>query len=403
MDVNNTPALIEFTNFDPGPLPNSYDLSDHLPNGLISLEHLELDVMNPGDNGDWANAWIPVGSLPFEVFWDAVYMIATVPLGTNGFTSEMVPGVRFRRNTPKELWRDPEAIGYRVSAVSLDSNANQGLFVAVESAARAGVDPYKVQLDERRSTIPLVQLSQNHYGPGTDFTQKVWPFNFAGGYLDRAHVHAQARVAGVWQLLDIADEDAGTANPFRFIDDYTLHLDLSTLGIVTDLIIFRHTPRDVRVPIPVGRIDADELRDGAAYGYFAAMELGEAASLEQFAPKSFSVRKGDVGAVTAGFQSSGFNLATITDTGSVTASLRAIDSEFAYDPDAVVVREYSMATAELVETGTDAYPPDPPNYRSLTVVSVNGTPAWPWSETIKIDGDISAVLVEVGVQPVTPG
>jgi hypothetical protein len=194
--------------------------------------------------------------------------------------------VEFRRKTPRyAAFLDPLAATSRVSEKNFRANADQGIFVAVEWAAQYGIDAYEIPLADpglALNQLGLVQLTQNHWGPNADFTKTSWNFYFAGGYIDRAHVKAQALLPGGWVQLTIdpAENDPGDPSvaPFRFIGDYQLRLDLSTLaGPVTGLIIYRHTPRMVNVGVPYDntRITAPGMEPSARHAFFVAVEIGE--------------------------------------------------------------------------------------------------------------------------------
>src|ERR1051326_6371173 len=295
MEVVIYPGFIEFSDTS-GPFPDTWDLSETIPNGVLDLAHIGM-ALRAGTM--WSDYFSIVDVPGVEPVLDPVTKILTYPISSLGVTWADYSAVRFKRATPKTLYRDPLALGYRISERSLQDNANQGLFVAVEAAAAAGVFPYQVLLDERATNLPLASLSQNVYGPEADFAKRVWDCHFSGGYLDRDHVQVQAKTPSGWTLLDVARDDSGTDAPFRFVGDFKLFLDLATLGEVTGLIIFRHTPRNVQVPVADDgvRITAGGLRPGAVYAYFVAVELGEAASNNI---RITGVTPGDIGEPTYG-------------------------------------------------------------------------------------------------------
>lgn len=283
MNVEVLPTEIIFSAFgsEDDSFPTEWNLSEYIPAGVLDVSHIFVQMRGYDDSWDNEGLGQSVVEFPFEVSFDNDTGILTFPLSELTDPIGSIAFVRFRRLTPKTLVRDPATIGYRVSEKSLRTNANQGLFVAVEEAARAGLDPSRVLMDARTMVSPFAQLSQNQYGADADYSNKVWSFSFQGGYLDRAHVRAQALVDGAWVLLEIAEEDAYSDEPFRFIGDTALYLDLQTLGTVEGLVIFRHTPRDELVSSPQ---DSDTVRASALYpsavqGYMVAVELGEAASL----------------------------------------------------------------------------------------------------------------------------
>lgn len=256
----------------PATMPSTWDLSTFIPGGILDITHLEVRYR---PTGAYWQPWGPVDA------WSPTTRVAT------WFRAISIEQIEFRRSTPRySLWLDPKAQRSRVSQTNLQTNADQGLFVATEWAAQYGIDPYAVPLadpGDGPNALGLVQNTQNHFGPDANFGDTEWDFQFSGGYIDRSHVKAQALVNGLWVQLGIdpAVNDPAHPNPapFRFIGDYQLFLDLSTLGgTVTGLVIYRFTPRAVNVSVPADntRIRGSNMEPGARHAFFVAVEIGEA-------------------------------------------------------------------------------------------------------------------------------
>lgn len=289
------------------PYPTTWDLTTTYPNGALSPDHIEARTKSTGRS--WTD-WGPVTG------FDTNTNIATfTPPGTT------VEQVEFRRSTPRyEVYLDPTLTTSRVSENNLQVNADQGLYTAIEWAAQFGIDAQATLLPapgEVPNTLGLQQQTQN-YWTNTDFSTKVWNFQFAGGYISRSHVRAQVLLSTGWVGLDIdtADGDPqynyelredgsfelcedGTIEareghtdpndadgaPFRFMGPYQLYLDFTTLGeLPTALIIYRHTPRNVKVSSlkDDALITANGMYPSATHAFFVAVELGE--QLSQYAP-----------------------------------------------------------------------------------------------------------------------
>lgn len=265
--------LLTKVNFSdiPTTMPSEWYLGAFIPNGALVIDHVQARVRPVG--GYWQQ-WEVVDA------WNNTTRTATY--------SKPIPieQVEFRRATPRyHAYLDPMDRTSRVSEKNFHANADQGLFVAVEWAAQYGIDAYALELAEPGdgpNELGLVQQTQNHWGPDANFAKTTWDFQFAGGYIDRAHVRAQALLPSGWTQLDIdpSENDPGDPSnaPFRFIGDYQLRLDLSTLaGPVTGLVIYRHTPRDVNVSVPLdaARIRATGMEPSARHAFFVAVEIGE--------------------------------------------------------------------------------------------------------------------------------
>lgn len=252
------------------PAPTSWDLSSYIPTGALDQTHIEARIKPVGDIfGDWGAV----------TAFDNTTLLATFT--TLAHASE----VEFRRNTPRyAVYHDPQAVSSRVSQTNLQANADQGLFVAVEWAAQYGIDAYaELVPTDTPNTLGLIQQTQNHWAATADWTHTSWDFQFAGGYIDRDHVKAQVLLSTGWQALTISDTDPSA--PFRFIGNFQLFLDFSTLAEVPlGLIIYRHTPRDMLVDSPLdhARITANGMRPSATHALFVAVELGEV--LSQYVP-----------------------------------------------------------------------------------------------------------------------
>lgn len=261
------------TNFSsiPPTMPSTWYLGNFIPNGALDRSHVEARY-RPA-----AGAWTS---------WEAVTAWSQATKTATYFKPGVIDEVEFRRKTPRYVaYLDPLLATSRVSEKNFKANADQGAFVAVEWAAQYGLDAYAVPLADpglALNQLGLVQLTQNHWGPDADFTKTSWNFYFAGGYIARSHVKAQALLPSGWVQLAIDPDENDPSHPsvapFRFIGDYQLRLDLSTLaGPVTGLIIYRHTPRIVEVDVPLDatRITAPGMEPSARHAFFVAVEIGE--------------------------------------------------------------------------------------------------------------------------------
>jgi hypothetical protein len=181
------------------------------------------------------------------------------------------------------VYLDPLDVTSRVSKRNLQVNADQGLFVAAEWAAQYGYDVYQTILPDPATalnTVGLIQNTQNRWGPDAPWATTSWNFQFSGGYIAREHVRAMVLLNTGWEelTLDPSDyHDTATA-PFRFIGEYTLYMDFSTLSETPQgLIVYRYTPRNVHVEslADAARITADGMDPGSRWAFFAAVEIGE--------------------------------------------------------------------------------------------------------------------------------
>lgn len=273
MIETNTLVSLIFSDLPETP-PTTWDLSSYIPNGALDASQVQVRIR-------------PVGE-----YWQAWDAVTAFDNATNIATyTVMLPStqVEFRRNTPRyAIYLDPNAPSSRVSQRNLQVNADQGLFVATEWAAQYGFNVYQTLLPDpatAQNTLGLVQQTQNHWASTANWGNTSWNFQFAGGYIDRTHVRAQVLLAAGWTAVDIdasdphADsEDAPVTAPFRFIGDYTLFMDFSTLGEVPQgLIIYRYTPRNVHISSPTdgNRITAAGMEPSAQWAFFAAVEIGE--------------------------------------------------------------------------------------------------------------------------------
>jgi hypothetical protein len=261
---------VNFSEF-PATMPSTWYLGNYIPNGALDVSHIQAR-WRP-QNAFW-QPWEQVAS------WDNTTKVAGF------FKAGVSTEVEFRRVTPRySLWRDPLARTERVSENNFHANADQGLFVATEWAAQYGIDALQVMLAEPGdgpNELGLIQQTQNHWGSNANFFQLTWNFQFAGGYIDRSHVKAQALLPSGWVSLTIDPSENDPAHPsnapFRFIGDYQLRLDLATLGApVTGLVIYRHTPRNINVTVPGDhtRITAPVMEPSARHAVFVAVEIGE--------------------------------------------------------------------------------------------------------------------------------
>lgn len=265
----------------PATMPSTWDLSAFIPGGVLDITHLQCRVRPAG------GYWVPWG--PVDA-WDPITKVATF------YRAITITEIEFRRKTPRfSLWMDPLDVNTsRVSEKNLQVNADQGLFVATEWAADYGINPYLIPLKDPGkgpNLLGLVQQTQNYYTnlyPNNGImqrrwvNQKTWDFQFAGGYISRSHVKAQALTPAGWVQLTIDpttyDPLAPSSAPFRFVGDYQLYLDLTTLAQpVTQLIIYRHTPREVNVSsiADAQRITAPGLDPSTRHAFFVAVEIGE--------------------------------------------------------------------------------------------------------------------------------
>lgn len=261
---------VNFSAF-PATMPSTWYLGNFIPNGALDVTHIQA-------------RWRPSGA--YWQPWENVTAWNNATRTASFFKAGVHEQVEFRRSTPRYApFRDPLATTSRVSEQNFHANADQGLFTAVEWAAQYGINAYLVPLAEPGdgpNQLGLVQQTQNHWGTNANFAKTTWDFQFAGGYIDRAHVKAQALLPTGWTQLSIDpgenDPAHPSAAPFRFIGDYQLRLDLSTLaGPVTGLVIYRHTPRDVNVAVPLDntRITAPGMEPSARHALFVAVEIGE--------------------------------------------------------------------------------------------------------------------------------
>lgn len=266
MIVTNLLTKINFSDL-PETCPSTWDLTSYIPGGLLVPTHLQVRFKRV--DAYWTPWGAPDG-------WNESTNTATF------FRSGLIDEVEFRRVTPRYApVADPLASTSRVSKTSLRINADQGMFIAQEWAAEFGIDALSTAvITDSPNELGLRQNTQNWFGPSANFKQKTWNFQFAGGYIARSHVRVVANTASGWVPLTIdTDEDPDVVSdaPFRFIGDYQLYLDLETLGPVTGLIIYRHTPRNGNVEHPNDAevITAPRMTPSARHAFFVAVEIGE--------------------------------------------------------------------------------------------------------------------------------
>lgn len=256
-------------------IPATIDLDDLLPGGALDRTHLEMRTR--AFPGLWA-AWDTVPA------WDQATRVATVidhPVGHSR--------LQVRRRTPRNLlFATPVRPEQRVDEENLRVCANQGFMMAYEWAAELGLNPRASLLAPNYTLTQQMQtLTQMHLGSDHDYTQTLYNFQFAGGYMSRSHVKVQVKNASGWQELSIDSSswlDFENGSPYRFNGPNTLYLDLSALAPVSGLIIHRHTPRDVAVEYMLDGtgITAVGMEPSATHALFVAMELGE--QLSQIVP-----------------------------------------------------------------------------------------------------------------------
>lgn len=306
MVVTNQLISINFTG-PTYPYPTTWDVTPTYPNGALDVTHMQARTKSTGQS------WTPWGAV--TAFNNTTNVVTFTAPGTT------VEQVEFRRATPRyAVYHDPLAPTSRVSESNLQVNADQGLYTAIEWAAQFGIDAQAALIPgpgQVPNTLGLQQQTQN-YWVKADYSTRVWNFNFAGGYIDRSHVKAQVLLASGWVglTIDTADSDPqfnyelredGTleldenglietregiidpndanTSPFRFIGPYQLYMDFSTLHEVPQaLIIYRHTPRNVKVssPLDASRITAGVMDPSAQHALFVAVEIGE--QLSQYQP-----------------------------------------------------------------------------------------------------------------------
>lgn len=255
----------------PTTMPATWYLGDFIPGGVLDVTQLQvrLRVVNK-----YWQQWGPVDA------WNADTKTATY------FRPIVASQIEFRRVTPRyAAYLDPLARKSRVSQKNLQTNADQGVFVAVETAADLGINAKAVLLPDPGdgpNSLKLIQRTQNYWGPNVDYTQKSWNFHFSGGYLDKSHVQAQVLLSTGWTLLTIDPSEndplAPSNAPFRFIGDYQLFMDFSTLSEGPQgMVIFRHTPRNINVSSPedAAKITALGMDPSARQAFFVAVEIGE--------------------------------------------------------------------------------------------------------------------------------
>lgn len=272
MTITDLLTCIELSGFG-GPIGTTHSIGEALPAGALDLSHLEYRSRAvPGLWTGWFKA----------VAWNQATRVITV--GNIDATHTVL---QIRRMTPRlYLYQDPGALEARVDRENLRINANQGFMVACEWAGEYGIDPQQslLQPDYAVST-PLRLLSQTHYGPGPGpdnlFHKKhTYDFWFAGGYIQRAHVKVQAKIAGVWTPVALDSTSWDTPyNPAanKFIGPWTLQLDLQALGDVQGLIIHRFTPRNGEVSYPDTGVPITEINmdPSTRHAFYVAVELGE--------------------------------------------------------------------------------------------------------------------------------
>lgn len=310
MIVTNNLVSINFSGLS-GTLPTVWDLTPTYPNGALDTTH--ITARSKIGSGNWST-------------WGAVTAFDNTTNVATWTAPSGATQVEFRRRTPRySVYRDPTLTSSRVSTGNLQANADQGLYTAIEWAAQYGIDAQAILLPapgQVPNTLGLQQQTQNYWG-AADYSTHVWNFSFVGGYISRSHVKAQVLLSGGWTSIDIdpadqspqfnysVEEDGDTylgpysmtedgliesregavdpvdpdSSPFRFIGDFQLYMDFSTLTEVPQaLIIYRHTPRNVKVSsLPDdARIDGVGMEPSARHALFVAVELGE--QLSQYAP-----------------------------------------------------------------------------------------------------------------------
>lgn len=255
---------------DIGPGETEFYLGDYIPNGAILPSDVQVRVRPVG--AYWQQ-WESVNS------WDNDSLVATV---TRGYDIERLQFKRVTQYT--SLIDDPQSRTARVNKRNMQTNADQGLFVVEDLARASGLDPLVLLLEDPasgESGVVLPQYTQNHYTQNL-MSRKTWDFQFAGGYIDRADVKVQVLLGTGWAnlLVDPSenDPDDPSDEPFRFVGDFQLHLDLSTLGEeVSKVVIYRHTPRGAHITTPDDgdRIRATNMEPSARHAFFVAIEVGE--------------------------------------------------------------------------------------------------------------------------------
>lgn len=240
----------------------TFDLNGYIPGGVLDVGHLQMRT-NAGTGGVWSLWGLVADGSPnrsYDPETNTVVLRLDQP-------SKIF--VQFRRVTPRYVLLLDPLIGYPTTEPVLRSNASQGLFVAVELAAEAGINAYVLGDPPE---LPIGQArTQTRWPADHPFKQaKIYNFQFAGGYLAREHVRVQIKLDGVWTEYIIGEDN--------FVGPWQLRLDFSSVpGEITGLVIRRFTPRDGTVAVVEdGYVVGPRGLDPAArHAFYAAVEIGE--------------------------------------------------------------------------------------------------------------------------------
>lgn len=240
----------------------TFDLNGYIPGGVLDVGHLQMRI-NAGTGGVWSSWGLVVNGNPNRSYDPETN---TVTLRLEHPTKLFV---QFRRVTPRYVLLLDPLTGYPTTEPVLRSNASQGLFVAVELAAEAGINAYVLGDPPE---LPIGQArTQTRWPADHPFKlARMYNFQFAGGYLAREHVRVQIKLDGVWTEYTIGDDN--------FVGPWQLRMDFSSVpGEITGLVVRRFTPRDGTVAVVedgyvVGPRGLDPI---ARHAFYAAVEIGE--------------------------------------------------------------------------------------------------------------------------------
>lgn len=239
----------------------TFDLNGYIPGGVLDASHLQMRT-NAGGGVVWSSWGLVVNGSP-DRSYDPETNTATLRLDHPKIF------VQFRRVTPRYVLLLDPLTGYPTTEPVLRSNATQGLFVAVELAAEAGINAYVL---EDPPELPIGQArSQTRWPADHPFKlARMYNFQFAGGYLAREHVRVQIKLDGVWTEYIIGDDN--------FVGPWQLRMDFSSVpGDITGLVVRRFTPRDGTVAVVEDGyvVGPRGLDPTARHAFYAAVEIGE--------------------------------------------------------------------------------------------------------------------------------
>src|SRR5690606_8488398 len=239
----------------------TFDLNGYIPGGVLDVGHLQMRT-NAGTGGVWSSWGLVVNGSPNRSY-DPETNTAVLRLDSPKIF------VQFRRVTPRYVLLLDPLTGYPTTEPVLRSNASQGLFVAVELAAEAGINAYVLGDPPE---LPIGQArTQTRWPADHPFKlARMYNFQFAGGYLAREHVRVQSKLDGVWTEFIIGEDN--------FVGPWQLRMDFSSVpGDITGLVIRRFTPRDGTVAVVEDGyvVGPRGLDPTARHAFYAAVEIGE--------------------------------------------------------------------------------------------------------------------------------